>query len=291
MFQISAPAPIRIRLYGQKEVDETMAVLDRHDYFSEILAAEGIDYQCTGRLLFEKYWRDVRETSNQNPEYFTDMDFIMGENAAQLEIGSEMDATQFLRYLSVNGGWSLRSTKHDGNCFWSSIRRGLDIPAEFTNMHLKRWIVIRALWGHAKFFYKILKDEIAVTYGRYRYSPDEISALKKKGQYTDSIKDEQDMPGPFSFKTYMQHLLEPNTWGDNICLLMFCLLTNTSATILNIERRTEIRCRHNFELKDVDLLLLHGERHFQGAGKFVFHKITHLRNEAMTAMTAMTARF
>ena len=80
------------------------------------------------------------------------------------------------------------------------------------------------------------------------------------------MKDSQKLPGPFSFKTYLEYILTNGTWGDELVLVAFSLLTQTTITILDSDTLLETRIRHNHNLEDVNILLIHaGLAHYAGA--------------------------
>ena len=101
-------------------------------------------------------------------------------------------------YLNKNGGWILESVPKNGSCLFGSVRRGLDIPEEYTNRLFRCELVVFCarnagiLWKQHS---QMLRDE---------YAADHTG----------------ENPGPFSIRSYLLYLLEPDTWGDSICLDM-----------------------------------------------------------------------
>ena len=61
------------------------------------------------------------------------------------------------------------------------IWRGMNTSKEFTNEHLRRWIIAKH-HQEPSFFSHLLRIPIAKSYGHPKYTPDEIKALKKKTQ-------------------------------------------------------------------------------------------------------------
>ena len=121
-------------------------------------------------------------------------------------------------------GWILKPTLQDSSCLFAAIRKQLDVCYEFTTQHLRRWLVYRMVVHHHQYFYNLFKDAIAKVYGFYRYSPGELAALKKKGKgLSKAALKEQKMPGPFTFKDWIQYLLDPHGWGDNMVIMAFSL--------------------------------------------------------------------
>ena len=108
----------------------------------------------------------------------------------------------------------------DGACLFSSIRRVFDVPKEYTSMHLRRQLVI-TLCNH-KDFYHIMVESIKGTYGFPRMPEEEYEDLYNRDLLTDQQVQDHNCPGPFSFLGYLRALLEPNFWGDELCL---CLLS------------------------------------------------------------------
>ena len=67
------------------------------------------------------------------------------------------------------------------------------------------------------------------------------------GQYTGTGGD----PGPFSYKSYLMHLLDHDSWGDHIVLHAISKLWEVRVTILHSSNLRETRIHHNKALGEV----------------------------------------
>ena len=84
------------------------------------------------------------------------------------------------------------------------------------------------------------------------------------GQYTGTGGD----PGPFSYKSYLMHLLDCNSWGDHIVLHAISKLWEVRVTILHSSNLRETRIHHNKALGDAEVVVVfNDESHYNGAGK------------------------
>ena len=267
---ISVPKPIRLQFYTQDDVEAALEHLKRQPQYTEKLHSLDIDRLAPAFKLFGGYFSDPLEPSGEVPEILQDFAGVSsGANSIQLYLNSEGEALELIRYLSKNGGWALRPTQQDGNCMYSALRRGLDIPAEFTNTHLRRFLVIYMGLKYPQFFFSLLKGQIADTYGQQRFSAEELQAQEDAGlAVRPSMLRDQSMPGPFSYREYLQYVLSEGTWGDEIILCVFSLLTQTAITVIRTDTKRETRIRHTRDMADVDLILLHGGLvHYSGTGK------------------------
>ena len=100
------------------------------------------------------------------------------------------------------------------------------------------------------------------------------------GQYTGTGGD----PGPFSYKSYLIHLLDHDSWGYHIVLHTISKLLEVRVTILHSSNLRETRIHHNKALGEAEVVVVFNDQsHYNGAGKNVlelatlhrFHSLTH----------------
>ena len=256
-------------MYSVNDMAKVMAILDKTNEYTNVLVAENIDAEAEGTLLYGAMEGVSCPPSGEPVEVLQEFGDISGVNSQQLELPNEGVAFNFLRYLNTNGGWVIRPTLQDGSCLFAAIRKQLDVCYEFTTQHLRRWLVYRMIVHHHQFFFNLFKDAIAKVYGFYRYSPGELAALKKKGKgLSKAALKEQKMPGPFTFKDWIQYLLDPHGWGDNMVIMAFSLLSQTCITVVRADTTQETRIRHDRPIHLADILLVFcGLDHYTGAGK------------------------
>ena len=85
-----------------------------------------------------------------------------------------------------------------GNCMFSSVRRAIDVPLEYQNVHLRRQIVM-VLANNCNFFMPLPRNSLMATYGHPRMEQEEYDRRYEAGQLSQQQIDDQDCPGPFSF--------------------------------------------------------------------------------------------
>ena len=146
-------------------------------------------------------------------------------------------------YLRINGGRTHLMVPGDGDCMYSSIRRQLQAPAQYSNLYLRRQISMFLLQEHATMF-PILAREIGTTYGV-----------------------EGDPLGPFSYLGFVHQVSQLGFWGDQVVLKALSHLWGITITILLLPDCTEVRLRHNREMAAVDLVLVLSGQHYTSAGK------------------------
>ena len=72
---------------------------------------------------------------------------------------------------------------------------------------------------------------------------------------------------PQSICSYMQDMLTPRFWADEIVLKLLSLMFNLTITINRAENGAQIRVRHSRPIQEVDMvLLLSGSGHYSPAG-------------------------
>ena len=152
-------------------------------------------------------------------------------------------------YLKNNGGWILDAVPKNGSCLFGSVRRGLNIPEEYTNRLFRHELAVFCA-NNAKILWKqhsqVLRDE----YG---------------GDHTE------DNPGPFSIRSYLLYLLKPDTWADSICLDMISRMWGLRITVLCASDKGnmyEMRIRHHLPMKDADVVVLFASNHYSAAVKW-----------------------
>ena len=269
---VSDCGKLKFKIYGKEDIKKALTNLDRHDAWNEVLHAIDVDTDSPGYKLFKSYFIRPKFPSHLRPEPIAELtNVVSGSNSEQLYLENEALALEFVRYLMLNGGWALRGTRQDGNCFFSALRRNLAVPFEFTNTHLRRWLVFKMAYVYPDFFFSILRGPIAEQYGLERYTPEELARQQEAGlAVTESMLQAQKLPGPFSFKSYLQYMLTGGSWGDEMIAAAFSLLTQTTVTIIDSKNLHEVRICHDSLIDDVNVLLIHaGLLHYAGAGEYL----------------------
>ena len=161
--------------------------------------------------------------------------------------------TRLNEYLASTAFLELFQTPKNGQCFWASIRRGLNCKEEYRSNHLRYQTMEFVARNHG-FCFTVLKSIIAQEYGN------------------EEVVADPDEPGPFSFVEYLLYMLEPTSWGDHGMILMVSMMWQLPITVLNAEGLEQLKFRHNRDLMDTELVLVYaGRAHYLGTCKsFVF---------------------
>ena len=175
-----------------------------------------------------------------------------------------------MEYLHLNGKYDLVPVNDKGSCMFAALRRGMDVPYEYTNTHMRRQVIMLIL-KHIEFFYPVFKPSIYGIYGHKRMSEEELSKKELAGDISASDAAEQRMPGPHSMYSYLESMLNPKTWGDEIILTTISMMWQIRITILIGETLIQEKIRHTRSFRNADLsAVLCGSAHYVGAGKFHF---------------------
>ena len=140
--------------------------------------------------------------------------------------------SSLLEYLQLNGGWFPFHIQRWGACQFAVFRQGIDCPMEFTNMHLRHQLVMEMIW-YKEFFLPHLTSAISRGYGD-KLSAEEYSRRKKEGLLTEAMRQAYREPGPFSYLTYLEHILKCDSWGDEITLVVLSMVFQLRITIVTV---------------------------------------------------------
>ena len=99
-----------------------------------------------------------------------------------------------IRYLQGHEQLDPIPVEDQGNCMFSSIRRAIDVPFEYQNIHLRRQIVM-TLANHCNCFMPLLKNSIMATYGHPRMEEDVFIQRCAAGELTQQQINDQECPG------------------------------------------------------------------------------------------------
>ena len=79
----------------------------------------------------------------------------------------------------------------------------------------------------------MLHFAIKGNYGHLRLSPEQFREKESQGTLTDKEREEYFEPGPFSVVTYLENLMRPGFYGEEICLLIISMMWKIRITIIN----------------------------------------------------------
>ena len=175
--------------------------------------------------------------------------------------------SSLLEYLQLNGGWFPFHVQRRGACQCAVFHRGIDCPMEFTNTHLQRLLVMEMI-RYKEFFLPHLTSAISRGYGG-KLSAEEYSRCEKEGLLTAVTRQAYREPGPFSYLTYLEHILKRNSWGDEITLVILSMVFQLCITVVTVPSLHRDPIRHTNTLEKSDIVLLHsGSNHYLSAGMY-----------------------
>ena len=166
-------------------------------------------------------------------------------------------------YGEQQGGLVPLTSQLKGSCLFSSFRKSLVCPFEFTNTHLRRMLVM-FMCEQLDFLYPMLRLSISGNYGHIRVSSTEYDRLKGLSDPTRAQHlqmEEHEESGPFSIITYMENLLKPSFYGEEICLRLLSMIFQVRITVLDSNSFIGIKIRHDNRPLKADALLVHVDRH------------------------------
>ena len=130
---------------------------------------------------------------------------------------------------------------------YNAIRHRLDCPFEYTGSHSK-YQVLLFMTTNAEFFMKYCWKSILFNYN---------FGLGKQ----------------FSYKGYLQYLLERDTWGDENILKAISIMWSLPITLIYPQSLAKHNIRHQIDdIKKVDMLILYsGGVHYSAIGMYTGH--------------------
>ena len=162
-------------------------------------------------------------------------------------------------YGALNGGWPPLVTQQRGSCLFHAVRRSMQCPKEFTNMHLRR-MVVNFICDRVDELFSMLKVAISGNYGHLRLTPEEYNRKLAEGTITDQEKEEYAEPGPFSIASYLEALLQPSFYGEELCLRILSMLFKIRISVLNGDSLLAIKIPHTNVALKAGLVLVHVKR-------------------------------
>ena len=172
-----------------------------------------------------------------------------------------------------------------GSCLFASIRRCLDCPVEYTNMHLRRQLVW-FLCHNIAFFYNLLIVHVKGNYGHIQVTPQfncscegelEFKIKEAAGTLTPLEIEEYNEPGPFSIVSYLESLLELSFYGEEIVVAATSMMWQLRITILASDTLQQTRVHHSNKLCNADAVLIRTRQlHYIPVGMFWSCMMVHL---------------
>ena len=179
-----------------------------------------------------------------------------------------------LDYGQINGGYIPRLTQMRGSCLFHSIHKSIKCPREFSNTHLRHMVVLFMV-ENFDMLWPLLHIYVLNNFGHLRLT-EEFHAKVADGTITDEEREAYSEPGPFSVYAYLQNLLKPRFYGDELCLLIITMMWKVHISVLHSSTLVAIKFRHlNVSMK-ADIIIVHCSRsHYIPLGRslsiFLYH--------------------
>lgn len=138
----------------------------------------------------------------------------------------------------------------DGDCMMSSVLAEIKFASKgdrkrYKTVHLRRQVIHHVV-ENMEIFKPWLREQLQNFYGG-----------------NDESNDEE--PGPFSIKSYLQYMAEPYNWGDAIFISLMASCMSCRITVLRSDNCREMAFRHKDKAMDeVDLVLIYNCDMFAG---------------------------
>ena len=143
-----------------------------------------------------------------------------------------------------------------GGCLFHAMCKSIKCPREFSNTHLRHMLVLFMV-ENFEMFWPLLHTCVLNSFGHLRLSVEEFQAKVADGTITDAEREAYSEPGPFSVYGYLQNLLKPSFYGDELCLLIITMIWKVRITVLHAKTLVAIKFRHMNVSMKADIILVH----------------------------------
>ena len=164
--------------------------------------------------------------------------------------------TRLIDYAQKNGGYVPKVSQQRRSCLFNSVRKSITCPREFSNSHFRR-VIICFIMDTFELLWPMLHFAIKGNYGHLRLTTDQFREKERLGTLTDREREEYFEPGPFSVVTYLEQLMRPGFYGEEICLLIISMMWKIRITSINGQTLKPIKIRHRNPAMKADMVLVH----------------------------------
>ena len=166
---------------------------------------------------------DGKKPSKQQREAYAKLQDVDVDANRIYGLSSQRYLFQLLEYGEMNGGFIPRITQMCSSCMFHTLRKGMKCPREFTNTHLRRMVVLFII-EHFEMLLPLLHVSVMSNFGHIRMPEEEFQSKLAAGTLTDQERAIHDEPGPYSVYGYLDQLLKPGFYGDELCLLVVSMI-------------------------------------------------------------------
>ena len=277
------PAPVPLEIFTETQVQEALDQLRGVPAYNEVLVLQRLppkdpsevlaaqQRESAGQEVLTDALSEVRLVEGSVPPSFESLRDLDTEANQLFGLQTQEDLSKLIWYLNQ---FDLvpKPVRGTGSCLFASIRRCLDCPVEYTNMHLRRQLVW-FLCHNIAFFYNLLIVHVKGNYGHIRLTPQEFKIKEAAGTLTPLEIEEYNEPGPFSIVSYLESLLELSFYGEEIVVAATSMMWQLRITILASDTLQQTRVHHSNKLCNADVVLIRTRQlHYIPAGTFWSHE-------------------
>ena len=85
-------------------------------------------------------------------------------------------------------------------------------------------MIVCFIVDNSELLWPMLSVAIKGNYGHLQLTPEELMEKEREGTLTDREQEEYFEPGPFSVVAYLENLLCPGFYSEEICLLVISMM-------------------------------------------------------------------
>ena len=158
-----------------------------HDRDEEVMLEFEADEVPGCQQVIDKASHITEDIIGKKPKSYTNLAKYSTRESAILGLLNQEQAVRLNEYVQKNGNYDLKAVNDTGSCMFAAIRRGINVPTEYTNAHFRRQLMMFML-RYKKYFYSLLKQSIIGIYGHERFTEEQLETLEKENLITEEEK-------------------------------------------------------------------------------------------------------
>ena len=220
-------------------------------------------------------------------ESFADLRELDIDTNEMYGLSNMEDLKRIMLYLKQYCRLTPKAVQARGACMMASVRRCAAVPYEYTNLHLRRQIVV-FICNMAEYLFPMLQVHIKGNYGHARLSRSQLRRKEREGTLTPQERSDYNEPGPFSLVSYLEGFLDRGFYGDEITLVVMSMMWQLRITVLQAETQIQTKICHSNTLARTDMVLVRTSwLHYFPASKSFFFFFSSI--SSLSAMLVMVA--
>ena len=171
-------------------------------------------------------------------------------------LSSQETLLELFDYGQLNGGFIPHLTQMRGSCMFHALRKGMKCPWEFSTVHLQCMVVLFAI-ENFEMLWPLLHICVLNNFGHIRLTEEEYRAKVDNGTITDAEHEAYSELGPFSIYAYVDNMLKPKFYGNELCLFIISMILKVHIMVLHAESLKAIKIHHMNQSMKADFILVH----------------------------------